>query len=321
MAGKHSQFTPFYDRLGTDRIVGKPAKIAISIGAGATYSLLQYLSLPDKSVFLDQQCWILGAIITTAMLSLYISTDIVRNNLPLVEKFEGRFGVSEEVLKHWLTDRGYILAGLAFTAVNTSIGHLLGVPAEFHNSWFALTMIYLGLFAAGFTCGMGLYGIFSVIVMYLKLAPCLQQSLDLDSADGIGGIKPLGDALWFFSLLTGALGLLVTLYIFGVDWTNTHQQWARTLMLFWAATPYVVAITVVLLPGLAMRRSVQSFKQQKNSELIQEKAKVYSELKEFRDKSDQEIVAENRDLAEKLQIIQDKIEQLKTMRDSHIDKK
>jgi hypothetical protein len=140
-------------------------------------------------------------------------------------------------------------------------------------------------------------------------------------ADGAGGIRRLGDALWFFALLTGAVGMLVSMYMFGVSWTNASEPVVRALMLLWVAMPYLVAISIVLIPGLAIRRNVRYFKQHRVNELRQQRAEIYSSMKNVSASADQDIVAQHRELKQRLSHIQDQIGKLKSMRESHIDAK
>ena len=323
MSQSNTVFLPFYDRSRRGDELGYPVKIAVSLGAGFAYLLLQYLSADNKNIVLDQYCWVLATIISVALLALYIATDLFRRNLGLVEKLQGQNPVSQEIIGNWLTDRGYLISGLAFATVITFVGYLFGVPLEFESNTFSLGIIYLGFFLSGFTCGLGLYSIVGVIVLYLKLSPCLYYTLDPMNVDGAGGIKRLGDALWFFALLTAAVGMLVSIYLFGVSWTNAYKPWVQVLLTIWLAMPYVVAISIVLIPGLAIRRNVQYFKQHRVNELRQQRAEVYSSMKNLAvadDREDREIVAMNRDLKERLNHIQQQLANLKSMRDSHIDR-
>ncbi|MFM1897587.1 MAG: hypothetical protein RLZZ385_2661 [Pseudomonadota bacterium] len=313
-------FTPFYDRVGADRVMGYPVKIAVSLGAGLLYTVLQYISLPDKMAFGRQYCWILGVIISTALLALYLATDLFRNNLALVEKLEGKHRITSNVMENWLTDRGYLWSAILFACVNTAVGYGLGVPQDFYSSTFSLVMIYSGFWMAGFACGMGVYGILGIMVLYLKLSPCLYYALDPMNPDGAGGIKRLGDALWIFGMLAGTVGLLVSIYMLGVQWSRAHLEWARFLLMSWVALPYLVAISMVLIPGLAVRRNVQSFKQAKATELRNEHNRIYSALKQFKEKGDLEIISENRELTQRLNHIQQQLQRLRDMRDSHIDR-
>ena len=317
---KSPSFLPIYDRIGSQKALGNTARLGIALGAGFLYVALQYLALPDKAAFLRQYCWVLGAIISASLLALYTATDLFRNNLQLVNKLEGRHNISQAVMDRWLTDRGYILSGCAFAALNTLVGHLLGVPQDFHASPFALTMIYSGFMVAGFTCGMGLYGIVGASILYLKLSPCLHYSLDPMDPDGAGGIKRIGDALWTFGALVGLVGLLVSIYLFGVQWTRSDQPLAGFMLIVWAALPYIAAISIILVPGLAVRRNVQMFKQFKATELRNEHSRIYSELKQFREGGDQEIISENRELTERLNDIQTQLDRLQEMRNSHLDR-
>ena len=101
----------------------------------------------------------------------------------------------------------YLLVGLGLATANVTVSHLLGIPADFYATVFSLVIIYLGVFLSGFAAGMGLHGIISIIVLYLRFAPNLRHSLNPNDPDGSGGIKKLGDALWFFGMLIGAVAI------------------------------------------------------------------------------------------------------------------
>ena len=107
---------------------------------------------------------------------------------------------------------------------------------------------------------MGAQGITGVIVLYINFAPHLYYSLEPLNSDGIGGIKKLGDSLWIFALITVAVSLLTTICLFGISWEGLGTQWVQTLFLSWVSLPYIVAIMLVVIPGLAVRRQVNLFK-------------------------------------------------------------
>jgi len=238
-----------------------------------------------------------------------------------MREIEGKYAVSLKIVDEWMNDKWLLLAGFAFGAANTTVGHLLGVPSVFFESTSSLVMIYLGFFLGGFTSGMGLLAITAVIVLYLKFAPSLQYTLNPSDPDGNGGIKKLGDSLWFFGGLIGAVGVLVSIHMFGVTWTYMHKPYVQFIFLFWVSLPFVLAVSIVLIPGLAVRRQVSYFKSYKSGELKQEKVKLYSSYRQFESKEDEDIISEKRELGEKLERIQDELEKLKKMRNSHIDGK
>lgn len=321
MALQPTDVHPFYDPYRQGSTLAYPQKIGISLGVGAFYLLLQYYAMPNKMEFFDQYCWILGIIISTALLALYVATDIFRRSLIIMQELSGDSKAIDEVVSVWLNNKWYLIAGLGFATVNTSVAHLLGVPAEFHVSALSLAMMYVGFFLAGFASGMGLLGISGIIVVYLKFAPSLQYALNPDDPDGNGGIKKLGDALWFFGMLTGAVGVLVSLYMFGVQWTYIFKPYVQIILLLWVAFPYIVAISIVLIPGLAVRRQVNNFKANKTDQLKREKAQTYASYKKFDHKDDAAIVSEKKELSDRLIRIQDELEKLREMRNSHIDGK
>jgi hypothetical protein len=318
---RKSNFYPFYDPYSEGGGLNYASKLGISLGLGAGYALLQYYSLPDKMVFFSENCWILALIISTSSFALYVATDVFRNNLTTMREIEGNHNVSLKVVDQWMNDKWLLLAGFGFATVNTSVGHFLGVPSAFFESTAALVMAYFGFFLGGFASGMGLLAIAAVIVLYLKFAPSLQHSLDPSNPDGNGGIKELGDSLWFFGGLIGAVGVLVSIHMFGVSWTYLYKPYVQLIFLCWVSLPYILAVSVVLIPGLAVRRQVSYYKNYRSNQLKQEKVKLYSNYKQFESKEDEEIISEKKELGEKLERIQNDLEKLRNMRNSHIDGK
>lgn len=314
------KFYPFFDPLREGQQFSWGTKIGIALSAGAAYLLLQYYSLPDKLDFFEHYCWILGIIISTSILALYLSTEVFRRSLVTIHKLETGQETSEKVVRNWLSNKWYLLAGFVFAMANTTVGHVLGVPADFHETVVSLTSIYIGMFAAGFAAGMGLLGVLAVIVLYLRFAPNLQHALDLNSPDGTGGIKKLGDSLWFFGALISVVGILASIYMFEVRWTNMYKNYVQYVFLFWMSLPYVVAVSVVLIPGLAVRRHVSYFKLYKAEQLKREKAKLYSSYKKFESVDDDVLIEEKKQQKERLDRIQDELEKLKQMRNSHLDR-
>lgn len=319
MIVKTTDFYPFYDPNRAGGCLSYTSKSAISLSIGGTYIIAQYLAMPDTSVFFSQYCWILGAIISTAIMSLYIATDVFRVSLETVNKFQGNNKISSHIVQHWLSNYHYGLAGLFWGAANMGVAHLLGIPGDLHSSPLSLSMMYLGFFLAGFTAGMGVLAIVAVIALYLKLAPNLEHALDPNDPDGNGGIKKLGDSLWFFAMLIAAVGILVSIYMFGVKWQFMHLAYVRSIFLIWISLPYLVAISVVLIPGLAVRRHVSHYKAHRELQLKQTKAELYSSFKEFENSDDESIINSKKEISEKLSHINEQMEKLRKMRNSHID--
>ena len=318
---ERSNFYPFFDPYRNSGSLSYGSKLGISLGIGSLYALLQYIALPNKVVFFAENCWVLALIIATSCFALYIATDVFRHNLHTMRKIEGQQSASLSVVDQWMNDRWLLLTGFGFATMNTTVGHLLGVPAVFFESTNALAMVYFGFFLAGFASGMGLLAIAAVIVLYLKFAPSLQHSLDPSDPDGSGGIKKLGDSLWYFGGLIGVVGILVSIHMFGVSWTYTDRTYAQFIILFWVSLPYLLAVSIVLIPGLAVRRQVSYYKLYKANQLKQEKVKLYSVYKQFESKEDEEIISEKRQLGEKLEKMQNALDQLESMRTSPIDGK
>ena len=314
-----TRFSPFYDPRDRGKTLTVGGKVFVSVSLGCCYILLQYLLISDKAAFLNQYCWILGVIISTCLMSLYVSTDIFRSNIETIDSMQGNDRLTRHVIEHWLSNNRFLLAGFFWGTCNTAVAHLLGIPGELHASVLSLLVMYLGYFFAGFAAGMGMLAIVAVIVLYLKLAPELDHSLDSERSDAEASLKKLSDALWFFATLISLVGVLVSMYMFAVDWQMMHQSTTRMIFLFWISQPYLVAISIVLIPGLAVRHQVTYYKSYRISQLKQEKTKLYMSLKKFEASDDDSIIQRQRDINEKLNTLNTKIDKLKKLRSYPIE--
>ncbi len=313
------RFSPFYDPQDRRTALSVGGKVLVSLSLGGLYILLQYLVIPDKGAFYSQYCWVLGIIISTCIMSMYVSTDIFRSNIETIDNMQGNDQLTRFIVEVWLTNNRFLLAGLFWGTCNTLVAHLLGIPGELHSSALSLLVMYIGYFSAGFTAGMGMLAIIAVIVLYLKLAPELIHSLDSESSDAAKSLKKLSDALWFFATLISLIGVLVSMYMFAVDWQLMHLSSARVVFLFWISQPYLVAITIVLIPGLAVRRQVSHYKSYRIRQLKHQKTELYMSLKKFEASDDESIIQRQKDITQKLNTLNTKIDRLKKLRSYHIE--
>ena len=319
MAPSVPRYYPFFDPYRDGDTLSYPSKIGISLALGGLYMLFQYFVLPDKVTFFEYYCWVGGAVIATAMLALYIATDVFRRNIEIIRELEGDGRVSNYVVSTWLSDKWYITTGMIMGITTSVVFTVLGVPAVFFETPASLLGVYAGFFLAGFTGGMGLHAVICLLVLYIKFAPSLEHSLDVTTSSGDVGLKKLGDSLWFFAGLIASVGILESVYLINVPWVNSYLQYVRTLFVAWIAFPYLLAISVVLVPGLVVRRHVSYFKSHKTRQLKEEKAKLYSSFKKFEAKDDDEIISEKKEINERMQHIQEQMDRLRDMRNSHLD--
>lgn len=321
MEQSRTEFYPFYDPYREGQMLSMTAKVSISLSVGLLYILAFFLVIPDKVAFFEQSYWVLGAIMSTCIMALYAATMAFRKTLATIDKFEGKSRLGQDIVENWMSDSRFIMAGCGFATLNTVVGHLLGLPAVVHESVAALTMMYVGFFLSGFLAGIGLLSIAAVITLVLRFAPSLQHTLNPDDPDGSGGIGTLGDSLWFFALLIGAVGVLVSIFLVNVRWSFMYKEYVQTIYLLWLALPYVLAVSIVLVPGLAVRRQVNEYKEYRAKQLKKEQANLYSSYKTFDEAEDDEIIATKRELNERMNNIEDQMEKLRKMRKSHIDMK
>ncbi len=314
MNKKAISYHPFFDPCREGKPLTWTQKLCLSILVGAAYSLFQFLNLHNKAVFFEQFAWVLSIVISTSLLALYMATAVFRNSLSIMLANDDPSGSTERFLRRIMTNRNYVISGLIFGFITCAVSHTLGIPESLAQASLPFLSYYLGCMLTGFAAGMGLWGILSIIALYVRLAPNLQYTLDPDNPDGKGGIKALGDSVWIF-----LVGLLVAVYMFNAEWTNLQTSLGRALFLFWLAMPFVLAISIVLIPGLAVRRQVDEFKQRKQEELKKERAEVYSSYKEFEQAGDEEIIARKKALQDRLNTIHQQMENLQHMGSSLLD--
>ena len=81
-----------------------------------------------------------------------------------------------------------------------------------------------------------------------------------------------------------------------------------------------LAVSIVLVPGLAVRRQVSGYKSFREKQL-KEEARLFNSFKEFKEAPAEEISATKQAINERLENIQTQMEKLRKMRNSHIDNK
>ncbi|MEQ9210167.1 MAG: hypothetical protein RLN96_10050, partial [Pseudomonadales bacterium] len=199
MSSKAPKFYPFFDPACDGETLSFASKSTIALAMGLLYALLHYFVLDDAMSYFEYNLWIMGVIISTSILALYIAVEVFRRNLEIFSELEGEQAISEYMINSWLSDNRFILSGVLFTLFVLGSSISFGIPTAIRPDSASLAVYVIGKLLAGFFSGMGLHGIVSVIVLYLKIAPELQYSLDLSRPDGINGIKKLGDSLWFFA--------------------------------------------------------------------------------------------------------------------------
>jgi len=82
-----------------------------------------------------------------------------------------------------------------------------------------------------------------------------------------------------------------------------------------------MAVSIVLIPGLAVRKQVANYKDFRAQQLKQEQARLYSSYKKFSEAEDDEIISSKKQLEERMQNVEKQMQKLREMRNSHIDGK
>jgi hypothetical protein len=281
MAGKaEDAFHPFYEWLPDRFPIPFIVKMLVAIAAGFLFLASRWLAVGDAIV--TDGSWLLGAIITTALICLYYATHTFRAmlqplNLRLPEgaaKFPARL--------EYLSDRDFLRGGLFFALLNCGVGWLL--DASDGDGWEVATL-YLGFFLAGFACGMPVAGIRGVVITLIRYLDC-GPKVDYTNPDGCGGFLFLGQALIKFSGVTLLVGVLISIFILKFGWsdqTDTFVDVARAVMWMWIALPFLLSLTILLAPASRANQLLMNHKIQTEVELALELNRAREDLEQVGD--------------------------------------
>lgn len=250
------KFFPFYERLAI-RLPGNiSGKALVSVLPGLVFLGAHYASIGEK-VFKDWS-WILGVLISTAMLGIYYATHTLRTILTEIDvrlQPDGE-GVCLTTLKHVLSDRNFVLVGLFFGLLNCGFGFFF-TP---YCKWFEKVTILIGYLLAGFVCGMAAFWIFGVCLSIRAFARKAKLSFDFTSPDRCGGTAFLGGALIVFSSFTLIGGVMISVYILLTDWENKEEDWVKLLQYIFIAFPYVMSLVALVVPAVPINKALSEYK-------------------------------------------------------------
>lgn len=264
-----NSFQPFYERFPNRFPIPFVVKLLISLLLGFLFLAPHYRVVGED--LLEDWSWLLCVVIVTAMITLYYATHTFRS---MFRQLNVRLQTQEPALidkayfnkvRHYLSDKMFILFGLLFAVLNCGVGWSLCIPYE--DQW-AIATTYLGFFISGFVCGMAVCGIRGVVITldeYLSHEPKVEYT----NPDGCGGFLFFGDALIVFAGVTLVVGLLISLYILEFLWCPIEQSFAmpRVVMWLWIALPFMLSLTILLTPASRANRSLMNHKIQKEVEL------------------------------------------------------
>jgi len=268
-------FHPFYERLAA-RVAGHVVgQVLISLALGLLF-FVPHFAVVGRQVIPDWG-WLLGVLITTAMLALYYATYTFRALLPEMElRLRPRTGRNPHhpatkdsepefmrVLKKTLTNGKFIIAGVAFGGLNCGLGWFFGLP--YADAWAKATLL-IGFFLAGFVCGMAAFGIYGVTKTVATFSHEVQRNLDYTAPDNCGGVQFVGEALLVFSCVTLIVGVMISVYIHQVKWGNAKflsvmfAQWA------WIVFPYLMSLLVLIAPAVPLNEALRQCKRDMEEE-------------------------------------------------------
>ena len=210
-----------------------------------------------------------AALIATAMLCLYYASHTLHALLAEMGMRLRADGPAlyRDTVKRTLSDRNFLLAGLFFGLLNCAFGLFFGIP---YSETLASATILAGYFLAGFVCGMAVLGIYGVSVSIAAFAPKLKHSFDFTSPDGCGGTQFLGETLVIFSSVTLIVGVMISVYLLKADWTRNDAGWIGALKYFWIVFPYLMSLTVLIAPAVAINTELREYKLRQEG-IIQDK--------------------------------------------------
>ena len=262
-------FHPFYERLPDKFPIPFVFKIFISVSLGFAFLGPHYWAAGED--ILSDWSWVLSLIIVVAMMGLYYATHCFHTmfaQLNLRLKTTDSKKIDEAYfnqIRHYLSDRMFILTGLFFAASNCWVGYIL--DAQYDDPWATFT-IYLGFVISGFVCGMAVCGIRGVVVAlndYFKSNP----EVDYTNPDKCGGFLFFGDALITFAGVTLVVGLLISFYILKFLWHPAVDVsiLPRVAMWMWIALPFILSLTILLAPASYANQALMNHKIQGEVEL------------------------------------------------------
>ncbi len=286
------KFNPFFCRYLKKGFIPLFSKVLISLFAGALF-IIPRLSISSKTRdFVEDKSYLIGLIIVVAFLTLYYATYTLKELLHKMHSFLNVENPDEFFKKyiHSLRDIKFILFGIAFSILNTSIGIYLGIKDV--GSVYFYVLIW-GYFLAGFICGMAVLGIYTVLNLMHNYAKHEGLQLDYRSPDNCGGLQFIGNSVLKFCLVIILTGSLIAGYILFAPW-QSDGIFRSIVKNFWIVFPFLAAITITFSPIHDFSKLLIAFKNTKDAEFSNEILNLDAlrteenpeELKEINDKID-----------------------------------
>lgn len=265
---------PFYEKCLPGPLRSFLGKVFASAILGLAFLGPHYASI-GNDIFNDWS-WFLGALISVQMLCLFYGTHNLRTVFaemglrPLLRDRDYKDLASQ--LKHILSNRNFVIAGVFFGLVNCGLGYAFGPPYDSGSGQYT---IYWGFFLSGFMTGPPpLLGIWCLLVSFRAF--CQRAALDVTSPDHRAGTTFLGDALVVYSSLTLIIGVMISIYILLTPWQK-HAAWITLFKLFWIGLPYVTSLLVLIAPAVYINAALRKLKSE-------EEIKLQADLTELRGK-------------------------------------
>ncbi len=265
-------FQPFYDRWAA-RLPGYGVgKLLSSVAPGIGFLALHLWYVGEQA--LDDWSWLLGLIISTAMLSLFYATHTFRTTLREIKLRTTEIGFSTFLQRanKVISDWRLALSGVFFGLLNCLFGRAFGLP-DYGISTGHITIL-IGYFLAGFFCGMAAYGICGVSIIMNKLSDPIENSLDFTAPDRCGGTGFLGEAFVVFSSVTLVVGVMISVYILSAPWSDGEVWWVLILKGSWIAFPYLLSLTALVIPAIGVHDVLVEYKRRLEARLREQWTKT-----------------------------------------------
>lgn len=242
---------PFFVRWLPATASGLLTKVGFSLTFGLAFLLLHYAAGVISGRQADWS-WLLAMLLVVASLCVFYATHVLWN---LFEEMTYRLGGDDSFLSRaraFLTDRRFVCMGFVFGFANCAFGASFGIPEQYES--LAFVTILLGYFGAGFVCGLGLCGIYGVLLAVSGFARALTSpppgalGLDYRAPDRCGGISFVGEAVTAFASVTLITGIMISVYILTESWSTlagSEWSWRKSVWIGW---PYLATAIVFLGP-------------------------------------------------------------------------
>lgn len=265
---------PFFERWADRLPEPVTGRMLLALVPALVFSAAHYLAVGER--FLSDWSWLLSLIIFLAGVFFFYGTRLVYQLLDRMAMLhppqdDAHLLLAERVF----TDRGFVLCGIAFGALDLLMGILFGI-------WYAepagQVTLGAGLFIGGFVCGFPVWGMRGLVALVRFLTVEQRLRIDHTAPDRCGGMLFLGSTILQSSMLFLIISVLIAVYFLKAPWVQAGQTAVRVVMLLWLAVPFLVSSILLLAPSADVNRLLVQYKNSEERKASGELAAIRKRL-------------------------------------------